>query len=145
MSHIEDALALLEPMLMRFEGFRTTVYICPAGVPTVGAGHTGPDVRLGETWDHQRCVDVLRADARRFIVGSLALCPELHGAKLCAIADFAYNLGLGALRNSTLRKRVNAGDDNAVVAELSKWVNGGGRKLPGLVRRRAAEAMLWLS
>lgn len=87
----------------------------------------------------------MASDALKFARGTLALCPELHGTKLCAIADFAYNLGLGALRNSTLRKRVNAGDDNAVVAELSKWVNGGGRKLPGLVRRRAAEAMLWLS
>ena len=86
----------------------------------------------------------MAADAIRFARGTLALCPELRGPQLCAITDFAYNLGLGALRNSTLRKRVNAGDTQGVVTELSKWVNGGGRRLPGLVKRRAAETLLWL-
>lgn len=80
----------------------------------------------------------------KFVRGTLELCPDLTGDKLCAIADFAYNLGLGRLRASTLRRRVNEEDWAGAAAELAKWVNGGGRKLPGLVKRRAVEAAILL-
>lgn len=78
-------------------------------------------------------------DAQKFARGTLALCPTLTGNKLCAIADFSYNLGLGRLKSSTLRRKVNAGDWGAVPKELRKWVNGGGKRLNGLVIRREAE------
>lgn len=81
-------------------------------------------------------------DALKFARGALVACPGLSGGALCGIADFAYNTGLGALRGSTLRKRINAGDWEAAKVELGKWVRGGGRVLPGLVLRRAAEAAL---
>lgn len=84
----------------------------------------------------------MEMDALRFAKGTLSACPTLSGAALCAIADFSYNLGLGALRGSTLRKRINTGDMDAARSELAKWVRGGGRILPGLVIRRAAEAAL---
>lgn len=70
------------------------------------------------------------------------LCPALAGDNLCAIADFAYNLGLARLKASTLRRRINVGDFEAAKIELRKWVNAGGRKLPGLVLRREAECLL---
>jgi lysozyme len=70
------------------------------------------------------------------------LCPGLRGERLAAIADFAYNLGLGRLKASTLRRRLNAGDYAGARQELRKWVRGGGRVLPGLVLRREAEAAL---
>lgn len=58
------------------------------------------------------------------------------------LASFAFNLGVGALQGSTLRRRVNAGDWPAAQRELMKWVRGGGRVLPGLVKRRAIEAQM---
>lgn len=84
----------------------------------------------------------MAADALRFARGARALCPGLAGDRLCAIADFAYNVGLGRLQASTLRRRLNAGDYAGAREELRKWVYGGGKKLRGLVLRREAEAAL---
>ena len=81
-------------------------------------------------------------DAVRFARGTLALCPTLTGTRLCALSDFSYNAGLGNLQASTLRRKANAGDWEEVKAQLMRWVRGGGRVLPGLVRRRKAEADL---
>lgn len=117
-------------------------YVCPAGVWTAGWGSTGPDVVPGRTWTQDYADWRLQQDAERFARGTLALCPGLSGDALCAIADFSYNLGLGRLKASTLRRKLNAGDYDAAEIELRKWVNGGGRKLPGLVRRREAEIAL---
>jgi lysozyme len=137
-----DDLAALYVLIKRFEGCRLTPYVCPAGVLTCGWGSTGPDVFPGRTWTQAYADMRLERDALRFAKGTLLLCPRLAGARLCAIADFAYNLGLGALKASTLRRKVNAGDMAGARLELGKWVNGGGRRLNGLVIRRAAEAAL---
>lgn len=135
-------LEALYALIRRFEGCRLVPYLCPAGVWTCGWGSTGPDVFPGRAWTQEYADRRLAQDAQHFAVGTLALCPALTGERLCAIADFAYNLGLGRLRASTLRRRLNAGDFEGAKRELAKWVNGGGRKLPGLVLRRAAEAAL---
>lgn len=84
----------------------------------------------------------MHMDALKFARGTAALCPSLKGDRLSAIADFAYNLGLGALQASTLRRVVNAGAWDQAKTQLMRWVRGGGRVLPGLVRRRKAEADL---
>lgn len=117
-------------------------YLCPAGVWTCGWGSTGFDVFPGKPWTQEYADRRMEMDALRFAKGTLKACPGLSGAALSAIADFAYNLGLGALQGSTLRKRVNAGDWEAAKVELAKWVRGGGKVLPGLVLRRSAEAAL---
>ena len=135
-------LAELYVLIKRFEGLRLTPYICPAGVWTCGWGSTGPDVFPGRAWTREYAAQRMEADAIKFARGTLAACPALAGNPLSAIADFAYNLGLGRLRASTLRKRVNAGDWDGAKIELRKWVNGGGRRLPGLVIRREAECAL---
>lgn len=70
------------------------------------------------------------------------MCPGLSGDALCAVADFAYNLGLARLQHSTFRRKLNARDIPGAITELRKWVNAGGRKLRGLVLRREAEAAL---
>lgn len=84
----------------------------------------------------------LKQDARKFARGTLALCPHLDGDQLCAIADFAYNAGLGNLKASTLLKRLREGRWEHAQRELRRWVYGGGRRLAGLVLRREAEAAL---
>lgn len=135
-------LETLFKLIRRFEGCRLTPYICPAGVWTAGWGSTGPDVFPGKPWTQEYADYRLELDAVRFSNGTRVMCPGLDGDRLCAIADFAYNLGLGALRGSTLRRRLNAEDWDAARQELRRWVRGGGRKLPGLVLRREAEAAL---
>ena len=135
-------LAELYELIRRFEGLRLRAYYCPAGVLTCGFGSTGPDITPTTVWTLQQATDRMRADARRFALGTLKLCPGLSGGRLAALADFSYNLGLTRLKGSTLRRRVLAGDGDAAVVELRKWVRGGGRVLPGLVLRRAAEARL---
>ena len=129
-------------LIKRFEGCRLMPYLCPAGVWTCGWGSTGADVIPNQPWTQEYADRRMLQDAERFAVGARMLCPSLEGRALCAIADFAYNLGLGRLKASTLRRKINAGEMDAVPTELRKWVNGGGRKLPGLVKRREAEIAL---
>ena len=135
-------LAQLYVLIRRFEGCRLMPYVCPAGVWTCGWGSTGPDVVPGRAWTQDYADQRMAMDAERFARGTLALCPALAGNALCAIADFSYNLGLGRLKASTLRRKLNAGDYAGAAVELRKWVNGGGRKLHGLVLRREAEVAL---
>lgn len=142
MTHVLTELATLYALIRRFEGCRLTPYICPAGVWTCGWGTTGPDVYPGRPWTQAYADHRLELDALKFARGARALCPALGGESLCAIADFAYNLGLGALKGSTLRRRLLSADWPAARHELARWVRGGGKVLPGLVLRRAAEAAL---
>lgn len=135
-------LTALYRLIKRFEGCRLVPYYCPSGVLTCGWGSTGQDVFPGEPWTQEYADRRMEIDAVRFARATLALCPALNGDALCAIADFAYNCGTGNLKASTLRRRLNAGDMPGARAELGKWVRGGGRILPGLVARRAAEAAL---
>lgn len=137
-----EAISVASGLCRRFEGCRLKAYICPAGVWTVGFGATGygvqPGLEVTQEWAEKR----LQADLQKFLRGTMILCPSLSGAALGAITDFAFNVGLGALAASTLRKRLNAGDMDGAKAQLARWVNGGGKRLPGLVLRRAAEASL---
>lgn len=136
--------ALLD-LIRKFEGLRLRAYLCPAGIPTIGYGHTGADVTIG-----MAPITVAQAeaemllDADRFVRAALAMSPILHDNpdRLAAIADFCYNLGTTRYKASTLKRRVDAADWDGAADELQKWVWGGGRKLPGLVMRRAAEASL---
>lgn len=132
----------LYKLIRQFEGCRLTPYYCPAGVLTCGWGSTGPDVFPGRPWTQEYADARLEMDAARFAKATLFLCPSLEGDGLSAIADFAFNLGEGRLKASTLRRRINAGDTEGAKRELMKWTRGGGRVLPGLVLRRAAEAAL---
>jgi lysozyme len=129
-------------LIKRFEGCRLTPYLCPAGVWTCGWGATGPDVIPGKAWSQEYADERLERDALRFYREAKALCPNLAGNALIAAADFAYNLGTSRLKSSTLRKKLIAEDWDGARRELMKWVYGGGKKLPGLVKRRAAEAAL---
>lgn len=140
MSDLETLYALIK----RFEGCRLMPYICPAGVWTCGFGSTGPDVIPGKPWAMEYAEKRLKRDVSKFVRATVLLCPGLSGESLCAIADFSYNLGIGRLKASTLRRKINAEDWEGAGQELSKWVYGGGRKLPGLVKRRDAERAILL-
>lgn len=136
---------LLLVLIRRFEGLRLEPYLCPAGVWTVGYGATRKGVIPGKAWTRQQAEDRLIEDALLAYEATLKLCPVLaeHPARACAIADFTYNLGVGALRASTLRRTINAEDFSAVPSQLARWVYAGGKRLNGLVLRRIAETTLW--
>jgi lysozyme len=72
-----------------------------------------------------------------------AISKPLTQTELDALISFTFNVGEGNLRSSTLRRKLNAGNKGAVPSELTKWVFSGGRKLPGLIKRRQAEGALF--
>jgi lysozyme len=131
---------ILYGLIRRFEGCSLTAYSCPAGIWTIGWGSTGIDVYPGLTWTQEEADARMHKDANKFIEVAQQACPNLTGPGLYAIADFAYNVGSGALRGSTLRKKINENNKEEAITQLLKWVRGGGRVLPGLVKRRRAEA-----
>lgn len=135
---------LLE-LIRRFEGLRLKAYLCPAGIPTIGYGHTGKEVHLGMPPISEDAAELMMVeDAARFVTAASNLSPILwfDENKQSAISDFCFNLGTSRYKISTLRKRVEAGDWEGASEELQKWVWGGGRKLPGLVLRRHMESLL---
>lgn len=145
---VTEALRLVMALCLHFEGLYLRPYLCPAGVPTVGAGSTryldGTPVRLTDppiTKEHALILLRVRI-LRDFMPGVRALCAVDEPGRLAALTDFAYNLGLGNLKASNLRKRVNAGRWDDVPAELRKWVYAAGRVQRGLVKRRDAEIAL---
>lgn len=146
MQMTEEGLALIR----RFEGFRANAYRCPAGVWTVGFGHTSeagpPAVRPGLQVSEEEAQRILAADVQH-VADHVAplLAREVSAAQFSALVSFAYNVGVPAFRSSSVLKAVNAGRFAEVPARLKLWVKAGGRVLPGLERRRAAEAELFLS
>lgn len=144
---LDTIYSVLAPLVKRHEGLRLVGYICPAGYPTVGYGHT-LGVRLPLTITMETAEQLLQEDMEIAVVQTLRYCPVLIDAspeRQAAIADFVFNLGAGRLQASTLRRRINHGEYDLVPDELRKWKWGGGRILPGLVKRREEEAILWQS
>jgi lysozyme len=136
-------------LIKRFEGFRGSAYRCPAGVWTIGYGHTSaagpPRVIQGSEMSLGDADTVLAADVGVFAAAvRKGLKRELSDVQFSALVSFAYNVGVGAFQSSSVLKAVNAGDFEAVPRRLQLWVKGGGRTLPGLVKRRAAESELFL-
>lgn len=134
----------LIPLIRIFEGLRLKAYLCPAGVWTIGYGSTGPDIYKGLVWTKAQAETRMLSDADKYLSAARKLCPGLSGARLAAVADFAYNLGAARLAGSTLRRKVNAGDIEGAADQFPRWVFAGGIKLSGLILRRDAERNLFL-
>lgn len=133
-------------LIERFEGLALRAYYCPAHVLTIGYGHTGADVREGQMITHERADALLQSDLRTVEQGVDKLVQKL--LKQCqfdALVSFSFNVGLHALETSTLLRLLNAGKYGAASEQFGAWVKGGGKVLPGLVKRRAAEQALFLS
>lgn len=149
MTYRDLAVQVAMALMRRFEGLYLVPYLCPAGVPTIGYGATyyldGRRVKLTDPAITKLTAEVMLREMvlRVYLPAVLALCPGVRDPnRLAALIDFAFNLGSGQLKASTLRRRVNAEDWGGVRTELKKWVRGGGRVLRGLVLRRQAEAEL---
>lgn len=134
--------------LKQWEGVKLLAYLDSVGVWTIGYGHTGSDVRPGLRITQERAEELLRQDLGKFEAAvDRAVKVQLTDNQFGTLVSFAFIVGVGAFQKSTLLRRLNAGDYNAVPAELMKWTKGTiNRKkvtIPGLVNRRSAEAGLW--
>jgi lysozyme len=128
-------------LIKRFESFCATVYLCPAGKPTIGYGHV---VLLGEqfgTITEAEAIELLRRDLAiaEGAVRRLITVP-LTQSQFDALVSFTFNVGEGALERSTFRRRINQGNWALAKRELLRWVYADGKRLKGLVVRREEEA-----
>lgn len=143
-----EAIQIAAALARRFEGLYLKPYLCPAGVATIGFGSTryenGIRVSLNDPpITAERAEQLLQWELQQVCLPAVnRYCPNQPTKVQAALLDFVFNLGAGRLAASTLRKRINAGDYAGAQTELLKWVRGGGKVLPGLVKRRAAESLL---
>jgi lysozyme len=141
-----SALALAAEMVKQFEGCRLAAYQDPVGVWTIGWGHTGPDVHPGMRWIQRDADNALIADLARASDAVVRLKRRLlTDHQMAALISFTFNLGPDALAKSTLLKLVNDAALAAAADEFGRWDHAGGRVLPGLTARRAAERAMFLT
>ena len=161
-----------EDLMHRYEGFRSRPYLCPAHIWTIGYGHVlyQEQIRLpvartpekpakmirkemplkqehNRVWTKTEIDTLFRNDVETFERGVLRLVPGCvgHQGRFDALVSFAFNAGLGNLQRSTIRMRANRGDWEGAAEAFMMWTKGGGKVLPGLVKRREAEVKLFLS
>ena len=150
MSALDEAIGIAADLCRHFEGFRSKPYICPAGYPTIGYGTvykpdgtkvTMDDAPISKAQADEWLLSELRTN---YAAGVLRASPNLvlYPKSLAAMIDFSYNLGVARYRASTLRRKIDNQDWEAAKTQLMRWTRGGGKVLPGLVRRRQAEASL---
>ena len=161
-----------EDLMHKYEGFRSRPYLCPAHIWTIGYGHVlyqeqirlpvvrveGKDVPIirkemplkpedNRVWTKAEIDELFRVDVETFERGVLRLVPGCAGRQgaFDALVSISFNFGLGNLQRSTIRMKANRGDWEGAAEAFMSWVRGGGKVLPGLVRRRQAEKALFLS
>lgn len=140
-------------LIKRFEGLRLKAYLCPAGVLTIGWGHT-KGVRKGQSITEHQAEAILDVDLDQFQrdVEFLTAGIPLNDNEFSALVSFAFNVGSDidddttaeGLGDSTLLRKLRAGDKAGAAAEFLKWTHANGGVSPGLVKRRAAERALFL-
>jgi lysozyme len=139
------ATGLTIAVLALFEGYRQVDYHDPVGIPTACFGHT-ETAAIGTQRDVYGCEDLLLEDVRdRQAMVLRHTTVPLNDNQLAALTSFVYNVGENAYRQSTLLKKLNAGDYEGACRELPRWVYAKGVKLSGLVRRRDQEMKLCLA
>ena len=131
-------------LIKKFEGCVLTAYKCPAGIWTIGYGHT-TGVKEGQTITNKEAEALLKQDLLTFetYVSNLVTV-EINQNQFDALVSFCYNLGPGNLKTSTLLKLLNNGNFEGAAEQFDRWVYAGGKKLSGLIKRRAAEKALFL-
>ncbi len=162
-------------LMHKYEGYKNRPYLCPAHIWTIGYGHvlyqeqirlpmmrpegkTKADIPMirseyplkpedSRVWSKQEIEDLFAVDVASFERGVLRLVPGCTGRQgaFDALVSFAFNAGLGNLQRSTIRMKANRGEWEEAAEAFMQWTKGGGKELPGLVRRRKAERALFLS
>lgn len=137
-------------LIKEYEGCYLTAYKCPAGVWTIGYGTTEPingkPISQGMTITQQQADDLLKTNLKTYekAINDYTKV-SLNQNQFDALVSFTYNVGCNAYRNSTLLKLLNKGDFDGAADQFLLWNKGGGKVLPGLVRRREAEKKLFLT
>lgn len=132
-------------LIKEFEGCKLEAYLCPAGIPTIGYGHTRT-AKIGQVITETKAESLLREDLKdaEKAVDRLVTAP-INDNQFSALVSFVFNVGAGAFEGSTLLSLLNTNADTAIVAnQLRRWNKAGDRELPGLTRRRQAERVLFL-
>jgi lysozyme len=124
------------------EGTVPRTYLDPIGIITACTGHVDPSLKLGTTYTAEQCKDMLYADLAKHADDLDCVKAPLTDNQKVALLSFTFNVGRSSFCGSTLVRKANAGDMLGACAELSRWTMAGGRQLPGLVNRRAAERAL---
>lgn len=138
-----EASELLIKKITEFEGFSNTAYRCPAGKWTCGIGHTS-GVTATTTCTRKEAEQWLKEDLAPVEAYVNTIEQVRTQGQYDALVDFAYNLGLGNLKSSTLLRKIKAGASTEDIQEqFRRWVYAGGKVLKGLVKRREWEAQRW--
>jgi len=159
-------------LMHRFEGCRNKPYLCPAHIWTIGYGHVlyqeqiklpmarveGKEIPMirkemplkpedSRVWSKEEIEKLFADDVASFERGVLRLVPGVVGRQgaFDALVSISFNFGLGNLQRSTIRMKANRGDWEGAAQAFMAWTKGGGKVLPGLVKRREAEIALFLS
>lgn len=130
-------------LIREAEGLRLSAYLCPANVWTIGYGTTR-GVKAGQVISKQKAEELLREDLREFeraVMDAIEV-PVTQG-QFDALTSLVYNTGPAQFRKSTLLKLLNQSRYAEAAAQFPRWNKGGGKVLPGLVKRRAAERELF--
>jgi lysozyme len=122
-----------------FEGTVLHTYKDPIGIVTACKGHTGPELRMGQVFTAEQCDEQQYADLLKHAEALKCITTAMSDGEKAAYLSFAYNVGDKAFCGSSLVRLKNTGNALGACNELSKWVHAGGKVLPGLAKRRAAE------
>ncbi|MDH2121645.1 lysozyme [Pantoea brenneri] len=132
-------------LVKRFEGLELKAYRDSVGILTIGYGHTHA-VKAGDAITGEKADAFLREDLQvAELTVNTNVKVKLTQGQFDALVSFVFNLGSGNFVKSTLIKKLNSGDYAGAADEFGKWVNAGGKRLPGLVKRRAAEREVFLT
>lgn len=130
-------------LIKSFEGLSLKAYLCPAKVWTIGYGSTGPHVSAGKIITEAEAEELLREDLERFEAAVAKAAPDATDNQFAAMVSLAFNVGEAGVLKSTVMRKHLAGDHVGAASAFAMWNKAGGRVLPGLTRRRAAEAQLY--
>ena len=131
-------------MIKNFEGLYLSTYRCPAGVLTIGYGHTGEDVKPGLQITKEQAETILKEELKKLEVAiNKYVKVPLTQNQFDALVSWVYNVGIGALLKSTLLKYLNIGRYDLIPNELKRWNKVKGKVLNGLATRRNMEAKLF--
>lgn len=132
-------------LIIPHEGEVLGTYLDPVGIITSCHGHTGPDLKLGQVFTREECLDQLAEDLEEHDAQMMKhIKVPITEYQHAALLSFCYNVGVGACSRSTLFSKLNDRDYRGACNELSRWVYAQGKRLNGLVRRRAAEMAMCL-
>jgi lysozyme len=109
-------------LLIEREDLRTKAYLDTVGVPTIGVGHTGPEVYIGLEWTREKCVEVFHADLAKFEDAvNTGVKVDLLQHQFDALVSFSFNVGIGGFLSSTLLKKINLNDFEGAAAQFDRW------------------------